>query len=94
MGIQLPLAIWPAPIKWSTAYQEIDDKCIAIKTPKNGYYSDSPSWPGWKCERGYRHVNEACVQVKLPTNAHLNHSGNDWECNRPYQRRQRKCVIN
>ncbi len=41
---------------------------------------------GWKCERGYRIPGENCVAVEIPKNAHLNFSGNGWECNKPHRR--------
>jgi hypothetical protein len=29
----------------------------------------------------------------MPANAHLDYSGNDWECNRPYRKQQEKCAL-
>jgi hypothetical protein len=31
--------------------------------------------------------------VNVAENAHLDSSGNDWECNRPYRKRQGKCTL-
>jgi len=44
----------------------------------------------WNCDRGYRTVKQACVTVVVAKNAHLNSSGNDWECNRPHGKKQGK----
>jgi hypothetical protein len=31
--------------------------------------------------------------VVVAKNAHLNTSGNDWECNRPYRRKAGRCSL-
>lgn len=79
--------------KCDRGYRKVDDACIAVKVPANGYFVDSSYEVGWKCERGYRAVNETCVAVKVPENAHLDYSGNEWDCNRPYQKQQDGCVL-
>ncbi len=59
-----------------------------MKVPPNGYLEVSSYGSGWACERGYRAVDEGCMAVKVPENAHLDDSGNDWDCNRPYRKQQ------
>ena len=79
--------------KCNRGFREFDTTCVAIKVPANGYLTNSWSGPGWKCDRGSRAIDEACVAVRVPENAHLNYSGNDWECNRPYLKKQKGCVF-
>jgi hypothetical protein len=74
-------------------YRMVDETCVAIKVPANGYLTDSTHGSGWACDHGYRAVKEACVAVKVAENAHLNFSGSDWECNRPYRKKLNKCSL-
>ena len=67
--------------------------CIKIVIPANGYFSDQAYGPGWKCERGFAAEDKECRPLQLPINAHLDHSGNNWECDDPYQRRNEECVL-
>ena len=67
--------------------------CVAIAVPPNGYLTGAPYGSGWKCERGYRAADEVCDDLKLPQNAHVDYSGNDWDCNPPYRKQQGKCVL-
>lgn len=54
-------------------YREAQGTCATVKVPAtNAFYG-----------RGYRAVKETCAAVKVPENAHLDYSGNGWECNRP-----------
>jgi hypothetical protein len=46
-----------------------------------------------KCERGYRAAGEICEVLTLPVNAHIDYSGNDWECNKPYKKLRDKCIL-
>lgn len=73
-------------------YREVDETCVAVKVPPNGYLADSSYGLGWKCDRGYRAVDEACIALKLPDNAHIDYSGNDWDCNRLYWKQQDSCI--
>ena len=81
--------------KWkcNRGFLMVDKTCVAIKVPANGYLNESSSRPGWKCERGYRADKEACVALKIPENAHINYSGNNWDCNRPFRKRQGRCEL-
>ncbi len=83
--------IWGGKRRRDRRYQAIDNGCIAVKMPENGYYWDSVSRRGWQRDRGYRAADEICVGVKLPANACLDISGNDSACDRPY--RQNGCVL-
>jgi hypothetical protein len=73
-------------------YRPVGEACVPIEVPVNGYLTDDSYRTGWKCERGYREAREACVALDIPENAHIDYSGNDWECNEPYQKRQGKCA--
>jgi len=73
-------------------YQAIKDKCIAVKVPANGYLAGESSGSGWKCDRGYVAVKGACQAVKIPQNAHLDYSGDNWECNKPFQKQNDRCA--
>ncbi|MGI9521189.1 MAG: hypothetical protein ACR2PG_06015, partial [Hyphomicrobiaceae bacterium] len=60
--------------------------------PNNAFATGSSFGRSWECERGFRAVGRVCVAVNPPQNAHLNYSGSDWECDRPYQRRDDQCI--
>lgn len=79
--------------KCERGYRQTASACEAIAVPENGYFSEGSFGPGWKCERGFMASGDACIPVTLPLNAHLDHSGNRWDCNSPYQRRDQKCVL-
>ena len=79
--------------KCDRRYREVGEACVAIKIPVNGYFVDSARRSGWACDRGYRAAGEACVAVMVPENAHLDYSGNDWECNRPYYKQEDGCAL-
>lgn len=74
-------------------FRKMNEDCAAIKIPVNGYLVDSSYGPGWTCERGYRAVEDACIAVELPANAHLDYSGHDWDCDRPYRRQLLGCRL-
>ncbi|MCA1367456.1 hypothetical protein I6F15_08580 [Bradyrhizobium sp. BRP14] len=71
-------------------FEQKDEACVAVKVPKNGFLVDTSYGEKWKCDRGFE-VKERHVQKSLPENAHLDSSGNAWECNGPYQRRNGAC---
>lgn len=77
--------------KCERKYRAVGDRCVAVKVPKNGYFVDASYGPGWKCLRGFQAVQNTCVSIKIPAYAHLDYSGNDWECNRPYEKRRGRC---
>jgi hypothetical protein len=66
---------------------------VSIKIPANGYLVDASYGSGWSCIRGYKPVNDACVPVTMPENAHLDYSGNDWDCDLPYHRLGDRCDL-
>ncbi len=74
-------------------YRATEQDCLAIVVPMNGYLLDASYGSGWKCHRGYEGVGEACVAVRLPENAHLDYSGNEWDCDPPYRRELDRCVL-
>ena len=73
-------------------YRAVDEACVAVQVPENGYLADFAYGPGWQCDRGYRAVDEACVAVKVPENAHIDLFGDGWECNPPYRKHQDRCT--
>ena len=84
-----------SPAGWTCerGYRFSADHCQQIVVPANGYSSSAYGGPGFECERGYRANDVACVALTVPSNAHLDHSGNDWDCNRPYRRQQGGCEL-
>jgi hypothetical protein len=72
-------------------YREADGACKAITIPANGYLSERSYGPGWECDRGYQTAGTICVAVDVPENAHLDFSGHDWDCNKPYRKRMQAC---
>lgn len=42
--------------------------------------------------RGFRNDGASCAALHLPRNAHIDHSGNDWECDAQYRRAEAGCV--
>ena len=73
-------------------YRAVDEACVAVQVPENGYLADSAYGPGWQCDRGYRAVDGACVAVQVPENAHIDLFGDGWECNPPYRKHQDRCT--
>lgn len=74
-------------------FREAAEACIVIELPRNGFLTESTYGSGWKCERGYRPTETACLAVELPPNAHFDYSGNDWDCDRPFERQLDRCVL-
>ena len=48
--------------------------------------------PVGDCDRGFRAVEETCETIAVPENAHLDYSGNRWECNQPYVTHYDECI--
>ena len=67
--------------------------CVAVVVPANAYFIDASYGAGWECHRGYKDVGDACVAVELPANAHLDYSGSEWDCDRPFRRQVDRCVL-
>ena len=81
-------------VKCDRGYLMVNKNCEAIKVPANGYLrSTSSHGPGWTCDRGYRVDKGACIALKVPENAHIGYSGKEWECNKPYIKKQNNCVF-
>jgi hypothetical protein len=74
-------------------YREYNDACRKIAVPVNGYLVELTYGLGWQCGRGYSTLDDkTCTELVVPANAHLDRSGNAWECNRPYLKRGNACV--
>src|SRR6185503_2723898 len=69
-------------------YRAVGQSCVVVEVPTNGYLVDSEYGAGWECNRGYRRVSAGCVALQVPQHGHLDYSGNDWECDRPYLKRR------
>src|SRR5919106_1674712 len=75
-------------------YRAVDEACVAVQVPENGYLADFAYGPGWQCDRGYRAVDEACVAVQVPENGYLADFayGPGWQCDRGYRAVDGACV--
>ena len=82
-------------VRWecNRGFREFDKACVAINVPENGYLTESDFGSGWKCERGFQAKGEMCIPVELPANAHIDFSGSDWDCDRPYEKHKGGCVL-
>lgn len=64
-----------------------------VDVPVNAYFVELSYGPGWQCSRGYATSDKrTCVELVVPENAHLDRSGNAWECNRPFSQRGNACI--
>ncbi|WP_420677450.1 hypothetical protein [Cribrihabitans pelagius] len=70
------------------------ETCAAIEVPENAFLAASAYGRQWKCERGYAVSGERCLLIDLPENAHLARTGNRWECNKNFQRKRGRCLLN
>ncbi len=68
--------------------------CAPIEVPENAFLNVSDYGPPWQCERGYAVSGDRCTLIELPENAHLARTGNRWECNRNFQHKKGRCVLN
>lgn len=68
------------------------ETCEAVATPDHAYFVDSQYGDPWRCLRGYGPRDGACVPLILPPNAHLDRSGNDWDCDPQFRRRGAECA--
>jgi hypothetical protein len=73
-------------------YREANGACNIIEIPSNGFLSGGSYGQGWECARGFRAAGANCVAVDVPENAHLGFSGHDWDCNKPYTKRNQSCT--
>ncbi len=75
-------------------FQAKGDTCVVIEVPENAYLKASAFGPQWKCERGFAVSRNRCIEIVLPDNAHLARTGNRWECNKNFQHKNGRCVLN
>lgn len=68
------------------------ERCIPVSVPENAYFDEGAYPDQWKCERGFEQVDGFCISLSVPENAHLGYSGNRWECDKPYIRKEDSCV--
>jgi hypothetical protein len=74
-------------------YRAAMEKCVAIAVPENAYLVDKNYGPGWQCERGYSTTDDkSCSKLVVPAFGHLDSSGKEWECNKPYKKSGMTCV--
>ena len=74
-------------------YRKIDDGCLQIEVPENGYLSERAYNKGWKCDRGYKMEEDKCAFVELPENAYLSDKGDRWQCAREFHRQGDMCIL-
>lgn len=81
--------------KWKCmrGYLKEKNTCSEIKVPKNAHFSETSYRTGWNCDRGYHESYGICIEVFRPKNSHLNYSGNNWECNKPYSKKDKSCIL-
>lgn len=79
--------------KCNRGFRREDDACVVIVVPANGYLSDLSRGFGWKCDRGFSASTKTCDAIQLPDNAHLDYTGGNWACDRPYQKRSGECAL-
>ena len=79
--------------KCDRGFQALNETCIAINVPKNGYLTNLFYGSGWDCDRGFRAVNDTCVAINVPENGYLTNSSNGagWECDRGFRAADETC---
>ncbi|AUQ99707.1 hypothetical protein [Phaeobacter inhibens] len=70
------------------------DACAVIEVPEHAFLNASAYGQRWTCERGYAVSGDHCILIELPENAHLARTGNRWECNKNFQQKKGRCVLN
>ena len=80
-------------VKCDRGYIKKNKLCKLIKIPDNAYLKESSYETGWTCKRGYEMVNMECNTLRVPENAHISFSGKVWECDKPYTKKQGKCIL-
>ena len=66
-------------------FVQADGRCEPVTVPARACPDDRTYGPGWRCARGYEARKTSCVTIDLPENAHLDRSGNRWQCTRGFQ---------
>jgi hypothetical protein len=56
----------------------MDNACVAINVPANGYLSESAYGSGWACNRGYRADGGSIDSLLLLTRRSLPSAGLRW----------------
>ena len=79
--------------KCRRGYRRSDSRCQRIPVPENAYLTGHSFGKGWECMRGFRESDTSCDPIMLPENAHLDYVGNEWVCNRPFQKADDGCII-
>lgn len=74
-------------------YLEANGRCDLINVSEHGFLTGDPYGDGWSCKRGYKRNQKICVEIIMPQNAHLDYSGNDWECDKPFRKNGSACRI-
>lgn len=75
-------------------FVKLQDKCVTINVPVNGYLSDEVKRRGWECDRGFEVVGNDCIRIAVPENAYLTNRnyGATWLCERGYRRQVDACI--
>jgi hypothetical protein len=73
-------------------FQTVGNICVAIKTPKNAYLTNSSFGNGWKCNWGHRKNDDTCTIIMIPANAYLDSYSYEWQCDRSFKKNNNSCV--
>lgn len=74
-------------------FVETQGGCAPVIVPENGYFYEASYGAGWKCARGFEAQDDTCLAIEIPENAHLDRSGNRWECDTSFQTSKGQCVF-
>lgn len=70
------------------------ETCVAIVIPEHAFLNTSTLGRRWTCERGYAASGDHCSRLDPPPNAHIDRTGNGWACNKNFQRKMDRCILN
>ena len=60
---------------------------------QNAYLTGEQTGNGWRCNRGYRATETTCLVIRVPENAHIDYSGNDWDCDPQFRKDGNSCTL-
>jgi len=75
-------------------FRAVDEACIAIKVPVNGYLTDTSCGSGRACDYGYRAINGGCAAILFPVNGYPvdSTSAPGWRCDCGFRVENQGCV--
>ena len=75
-------------------YRRLDESCVLIELPENGFLTNSSYDTGWECIRGFRAEGATCVEILVPKGGYLSDSisaKQGWQCLRGYIKVEDTC---